>query len=298
VKTGITCPGAIFSYLMKKILFLGFLLHCLLTTEGSCQDPYQQQPVVSGVFWITIHARQPEIYDSLRRLFVEDLGIPQYFDTETYGSSRYFTVLIGNVILEPCGPFPFHQSFGPDIMTRFNTLAFRPFESLDSSIATLQNQGFDITANEKDALLSLTVDELATEFLPVNISKSADWNSRDKIIMDSLHHMLTTKGGGPAGLEYLEEIHLGYRSMEYQDKWKSFLYPMETRGNLWILPKRPNIRFYESEREEIIALVFKVRSLEVAARYLETKGLLGNQTSGTIEIDMGHARGIKLLLTE
>jgi hypothetical protein len=283
---------------MKKIIFLGILLSCLLNTKGSSQEPYQQQPVVSGVFWVTIHARQPEIYDSLRQLFVVDLGLPQYFDTETYGSRRYFTVLIGNVILEPCGPFPFHQSYNQDRMTRFNTLAFRPFESLDSSIASLQNRGFEITAHDDDALLSLTVDDLATEFLPVNISKSADWSSRDKIIMDSLHHALARNGGGPAGLEYLEEIHLGYRSVEYLDKWNNFLYPMESRGNLWILPERPNIRFFGSEREEIIAMVFKVRSLEKAARYLETKGLLGNQTSGTIEIDMGHAQGIKLLLKD
>lgn len=283
---------------MKKFLFLAFLANCLLNTKSASQDSYHQQPVVSGVFWVTIHARQPEIYDSLRQLFVEELGLPQFFDTETYGSSRYFTVLIGNVILEPCGPFPFHQSFAQDRMTRFNTLAFRPSVSLDSSISRLQSQGFEITAHDEDALLSLTVDELTSEFLPVNISKSADWNSKDEVIMDSLNKVLVLNNGGPAGLEYLEEIHLGYTSQEYLDKWKRFLYPIENNGNLWILPQKPNIRFFRSDREEIIAMVFKVKSLEKASRYLENKGLLGNQTSGTLEIDTGHAPGIKLFLTE
>ena len=184
---------------MKKLLFLVFLANCLLNTESTSQDSYHQQPVVSHVFWITIHAREPEIYDSLYQLFVLDLKIPQFFDTETYGSRRYFTVLTGNVILEPCGPFPFHQSFGQERMTRFNTLAFRPFESRDSSIATLKNLGFEVTAHDEDALLNLTVDELVTEFLPVNISKSANWSSHDEAIMDSLNNTLVLKSGGPVG---------------------------------------------------------------------------------------------------
>jgi len=104
--------------------------------------------------------------------------------------------------------------------------------------------------------------------------------------------------GGPVGLEYIEEIHIGYRTEEYLEKWKKFLHPMENKENLWVLPIKPNIRFFKSERAEIIALVLKVKSLSEAAQYLKFKGLSGFQTDDRIEMDMGRAQGIRIILTE
>lgn len=283
---------------MKKLVFLLLLATCIPDAEGRINDTCNHQPVVSHVYWITLHAREADIYDSLYQLFVVDLQIPQLFDTETYGSKRYFAIRAGNVILEPCGPFEFHESFGQDVMTRFNTLAFRPYESAASSAAILKNLGFEMTLRDQDALLNLTVDELCTDFLPVNVSKSLQVKSRDEAIIDSLGIALVSSGGGPVGLAYIEEIHIGYRTEEYLEKWEKFLHPMGNKENLWILPRKPNIRFCQSEREEIIALVFKVKSLREAARYLEFKGLLGCQTGDRIEMDLGWAHGIRIILTE
>ncbi len=95
-----------------------------------------------------------------------------------------------------------------------------------------------------------------------------------------------------------EEIQIGYRTEEYLEKWKIFLDPLENSDNLWTLPDKPDIRFIQSEREEIIAVVFKVRSLEKSAQYLEGKGLLGIQTGNRIEMDIGWASGIRIILTQ
>ena len=283
---------------MKKLCFLIVLITSLYNVQGINNDTYDPEPVISHVYWITIHAREAEIYDSLYQLFVVDLQIPQFFDTETHGTRRYFTILIGNVILEPCGPFEFHPSFRQDVMTRYNTLAFRPYESAAASAARLKNLEFDITVKDQDELLNLTVDELSGDFLPVNVSKSAYVNGKDEIIFDSLENDLISRGGGPLGLEYIEEIHIGYRTDEYLDKWKEFLYPMEHKENLWSLPHKPNIRFFKSEREEIIALVLNVKSLALAAQYLKSKNLLGPQIGDRIEMDISWAHGIRIILTE
>ncbi len=96
-----------------------------------------------------------------------------------------------------------------------------------------------MTVKDQDAMLNITVDELCTDFLPVNVSKTIQLKSKDELIMDSLANELIRNERGPIGLEYIEK--------------------------LWILPQKPNIRFIPAEREEIIALVFKVRSLDKAA---------------------------------
>lgn len=283
---------------MKKLLFLLVLAACILKAEGRNNDSCDHQPIVSHVYWITIHAREAHIYDSLYRFFVTNLQIPQLFDTETYGSTRYFAIRAGNVILEPCGPFEFHENFGHKVMTRFNTLAFRPYESAAGSAKILKNHGFDITVKDKDELLNLTVDELCTDFLPVNISKSGQVNKRDKAKIDSLGTVLISNDGGPLGLQYIEEIQLGYRTKEYLEKWKKFLSPLEHNENLWILPVKPNIRFIKSEREEIIALVFKVKSLEKAAEYLKINGISGHPFHNRMEIDLDWSHGIRIILTD
>lgn len=283
---------------MRRLLILLVFGNNFLGAPGRDPDSAQQLPVVSHVYWITLHAREVSVYDSLHRLFIEELQIPYLFDTETYGSRRYFAIHAGNVILEPCGPFEFHESFGPDVKTRFNTLAFRPLKSALASAERLKGQGFDITVRDKDELLNLTVDEISTEFLPVNISKSEEVNQRDKAIIDSLGAALIRREGGPLGLEYMEEIHLGYNAEKYLEKWQEFLHPLEHQEHLWYLSRKPNIRFIRSERAEIVALVFKVNSLEQAAQFLQVRGLLGECTDHRLEMDIRWGKGIRIILTE
>ena len=66
---------------MKKLCFLIVLITSLYNVQGINNDTYDPEPVISHVYWITIHAREAEIYDSLYQLFVVDLQIPQFFDT-------------------------------------------------------------------------------------------------------------------------------------------------------------------------------------------------------------------------
>ncbi len=204
---------------MKNYFFLLIVVSSLFNSRAICNDTCKNQPVVSHDFWITLHAREAEIYG-----------------------------------------------------TRFNTLAFRPYESAASSAEKLRELGFELTVKDQDAMLNITVDELCTDFLPVNVSKTIQLKSKDELIMDSLANELIRNERGPIGLEYIEK--------------------------LWILPQKPNIRFIPAEREEIIALVFKVRSLDKAALYLESKGLLGKQSGNQVEMDIGWAQGIRIILTQ
>jgi hypothetical protein len=285
---------------VKSILITFFLILAIPDQPLRCQEDQNrvEDPVISHVFWITIHTRETGIYDSLHHLFVEVLQLPLFFDTETYGTRRYFTVHTGNVILEPCGPFNFHEGYGQNIKTRFNTLAFRPYESAYVSAAKLEKLGFEYTTRDQDALLNLVVDELCTDFIPVNISKTADLSNSGQVVMDSLAQTLHGIGGGPLGLEYVEEIHLGYITEAYLGKWVRFLQPLENDGTLWILPRKPNIRFVRSNREEIMALVFKVKSLEEAVAFLQNAGISVTQTVNRIELDLNQVYGIRIILTD
>jgi len=47
-----------------------------------------------------------------------------------------------------------------------------------------------------------------------------------------------------------------------------------------------------------VGLVFKVESLEPAAEYLNSMGIMGNQEENHIEIDVRKTGGIRIILVE
>ena len=82
------------------------VLITLLSLANLALGETDATPVVSGVHWITIHARTPEAFDSLHAMFTRDMKLPVFFGPETHGPRRYVAVGAGRVILELCGPFP------------------------------------------------------------------------------------------------------------------------------------------------------------------------------------------------
>ena len=89
-------------YKMGALVVLTFVLIARIPYVQSQSEP---APVVSRVYWITLHARSLEAFDSLYDLLNQKLQLPVFFPPENHGARRYAAVLAGNVILEPCGPF-------------------------------------------------------------------------------------------------------------------------------------------------------------------------------------------------
>jgi len=285
---------------MIKINTLVALLVALssITSVSLACDPEKKDPVVSRVHWITIHTLTPGTFDSLCYFMAKDLGIPVFFGPETYGSRRYTAIYTGNVILEICGPFEIDQIDEVKRFTRYNTLSFRPYVSGRESAGILEERGFGFQESPESSLLNISVTELCTDHLPVALSDKANLDAKGEVLIDSLKNVLRMAGGGPLGLEHVEEVYLGYETEEYLWKWQKFLSPLESASKLWILPEKPNLRFVSANREEIKGLVFKVKSLEQANFYLQERGILKIGDEHHSEIDIKKTGGIRIVLVE
>ncbi len=267
----------------------------------NCQKEKDLTPIISGVHWVTIHVRTQETFAHLYQLFNDDLQFPVFFHPEKYGTENYTAILAGNVILEICGPFPESPYSNKDIMARCNTCIFWPFKSSRLSAVELQKRLIkynDMKNSSLSFLINLTIKELTTERMPVHLSDSCDVRKKQQVILDSLYTVLQKKDGGPIGFKYIEEIYIGYKNEEYLDKWNRFLEPLESKDNLWHLPKSPNLRFIKSDSEEIKAFVFKVESYEKAVNYLRNNSMLGDVGKDMVEININTTKGLRIILQE
>jgi len=280
---------------MRRILIIIFIL---VTFIIGCHKEKHLIPVISRVSWITVHVRTQATFQSLYQLLKENLEIPVYFFPEKYGTASYTGIWAGDVILEICGPYPKNPNWSNGVMVRCNTLAFRPFETAGTSEVELQKRLINYDGPEGSPTINLKITELNTVGMPVNISDPSHALKRQQIIYDSLSAVLQNRNGGPLGFRYIEEIHIGYKSDEYLKKWKRFLEPLKSKGNLWHLPQKPNIRFMKSDSENIKALVFKVESLEKAMNYLRNNNMLGDVGKDMVTINKNTTKGLTIILKE
>jgi len=283
---------------MKTFLFALLLALSGIIYNQFAVDQEITGPAISRVHWITLPVKAPEVFDRLYHLFVKELKIPVFFEPETYGTKRYTGIYAGNVILEPCGPFPLEQVNGEEIHARYNTLIFCPYVNARTSAEKLEKLGFDYTSQPNSSLINITVKELCTGRLPVHLSDSCNLRPEPGERIDSLRNALREIEGGPLGFIYIEEVHIGYKTQAYLNQWEKFLDPLKSEDDLWYLPEKPNLRFLSSEREEILALVCRVESLEKAKNYLQNANMLGTESAGRIELNLEKTYGLKIILVE
>jgi len=88
---------------------------------------------------------------------------------------------------------------------------------------------------------------------------------------------LSTRQGGPLGLESVKEVILGVTDFEEaQKRWQNFFSPtLPVAPGLWPVGDGPAIHLVPHSQNVILALVLKVASLKKAEAFLSDKGLLG-----------------------
>ncbi|MFH1717210.1 MAG: hypothetical protein ABIF19_07660 [Planctomycetota bacterium] len=260
---------------------------------NDARDTKNSASIVSRAHWITVHIRNDETFTALHEFLTDELQLPVFFGPEKWGGARYTAILAGDVILEICGPFPNTPIPGTELMARYNTLIFRPYESAQASADELAKRPIKYDGPSKSDLQSINVFDLG---MPVNISATKEPGKDSKV--DSLRNDLKSRNGGPLGLKNVKELYIGYNSKERLDRWINFVQPAKHKKNLWYLPEEPNLRFVEDESERIQALVIRVESLKNAIAYLKRNDMLGDHGKKSAEISETKTGGLRIILEE
>jgi len=226
----------------------------------------------------------------LYEFFNDELEFPVYFHPEKWGNARYTGILAGNVVLEICGPF---EIPGTEIMARYNTLLFRPFESVETSADELSRRRIPYDGLRTPEQRRINVSDLE---VPVGINPVQDPNGI--LRRQALLAELQARKGGPIGLKDVKELYIGYNSKERLDRWSNFLGPAKHKENLWYLPEGPNVRFIEDKYERIQAVVLRVESLQKATDYLKRNNIQGKQSKKSVEIAKERTGGLAIVLEE
>lgn len=112
--------------------------------------------------------------------------------------------------------------------------------------------------------------------------------------------LLQEKHGGALGLEDVQNLIVGVTDPAHaQEQWQCLLAPLEpTREETWQLKEGPAIRLVPHKRDEILAMTWKVASLEQACTFLQAKGMQGEVTANQVTIAPETTCGLVIHLIE
>ncbi|QBD81093.1 hypothetical protein EPA93_36030 [Ktedonosporobacter rubrisoli] len=112
--------------------------------------------------------------------------------------------------------------------------------------------------------------------------------------------ILQEKHGGPLGLEDVKTLTIGATDLQKaQAQWQRLLAPggSSQEGEVQFA-EGPGIRLVPHKRDEILAMTWKVASLEQANAFLQTRGMLGTTTANQITIAPETTFGLTITLVE
>ncbi len=258
-------------------------------------------PIISRVHTLSIHIREHETFNKVLELLNKDFGLPVVYGrpwAPEMGEKRmYAAVSVGNINIEPCGPYPDIAYTDSSFMAIFFGITFSPFESSAASAAEMDRRG--IAHSAPGMFMSVTDPDfpggnIGVGFLDISENK-ANWTSED-----SASQALKESGGGPPGILYAEEILVGFSDNENLAMWREFLAPAkEVQPYLFqIGDSYPMIRLVQDDVREVMGLVLKVSSMEAAAKYLSKMGFLGDMYSTHLETNRDKTFGLRIIMKE
>lgn len=259
------------------------LLTAAVSLMAGCRTTQHTTPVATKVHTLSIHVKDHQIHEDVYRFLRQDLQLPLVYEPVTQGQRRYVGLWVGNLVLEPCGPYSNIAYATPDFRAIFCGLTFESYESSTESAKQLEQRQI------KHSLLGQS-------FVIINDPNLCEGNLVASIMDNpgriqerqkhqALSSQLAENRGGPLGVEYVSEIQVGYTDPGDIDAWKAFLAPAKQIAPLqWQLGDRPVLRLIKGPRKEVKGIVLKVRSLNTAADYLKTNNLLGQKGRAQVQI--------------
>ena len=248
--------------------------------------------MIAGMHTLSIHVRDTLTQDSVYQFLLQKLMLPVYYTPVTYSGKRYAGIYAGNMVLEPCGPYNNMNYAYDDFRAIFYGLNFEVNNSLEYFGPLLRNRGIRHQVNKgsiyiRDSLL--TNENIFTSLYEVS----------DKAKRDSLRKMLITREKNNPGIEYIQEIMIGYKQEINIEKWKEYLLPLKIEKNeLCQINDSLQIRFSKGRINEVNGIIFKVKSLQEAKKYFLNNRFLINESDKIIKLNPDQSYGLSFYFTD
>lgn len=278
-------------------------------------------PLFSGLHTLSVHVRDTVTHDSVFKFLVEKLKLPVYYYPVTYGKRKYVGVYAGNLVLEPCGPYSDYKYGSDNFRAIFFGLTFEPYESIPMSSMDLSDRS--INHEPGDTYIYLQRDSvLCGDNITISLMDRGDLKAMDKGIMDSLRYAMNAESetkykvfersddeqsteytsvnySNDLGIEFIEEICIGYKDNANFQKWKQLISPAGLEDNeIWKGINMPEFHFIKSKIREVQSITFRVKSLDKAKQYLVKNNLYGSIADGKIQLEKSQTFGLSIYLTE
>lgn len=251
-----------------------------------------ESPLVSGVHTLSIHVNDTISHDSVYRFLVQKLGLPVYYTPVTYGFRKYAGLYAGNMVLEPCGPYPEIEYAKENFRSIFFGLNFQVPGSLQSSEQVLAKLGIRQQVNRGSIYIrdsTLSIENIFVALYEVRDEEQRG-SLRQELISDTLLH---------PGIEYIKEIVIGYKEEKFLEKWKEFLHPLVINPDGFCqLNDSLQLHFKRGEINEVKGITCKVKSLYKAEQYLRDNDLFGSVAGNKITMDGSHSFGLMVSFTD
>jgi hypothetical protein len=287
------------SVMISKVKTILLTAICLMTVipvlnaqPANEQAEVKYAPVISRVAVLSIHIRDTIVHDSIYHFLTEKLGLPVEYYPLTWSARKYAGIFAGNMYLEPCGPYSNFSYASNDFRAIFFGLNCETERPLSSLAEDLAGRNIEISRDE-------TIQVTDPAIIKQNIYFSiASGPGRTELHEDSLRALLYRNTQYSTGIERIKEIRVGYPDRSSLDKWAVLMRPsVLSPDSLWIVNKDQSIRFEKSSIREVSAIVFKVRSVERAKKWLTENNLYGEVYGDDIALDRSRTFGLLILLS-
>ncbi|MHC4245058.1 MAG: hypothetical protein ACYSU4_21830, partial [Planctomycetota bacterium] len=183
-----------------------------------CQMDQKTKPVFTKIHTVSIHVKDYAVHDAVYRFLKDDLQLPVVYTPLTLSERKYAGLWAGNLVLEPCGPYSNTTYATPDFTAMFCGITFESYKSSAQSAAQLEQRG--IKHKPPYSFVIISDPNLCGGDLIISIMENPG-RDKEQATHDALTLQLGANHGGPLGIQYVEEIQVGYTDKQNIDKWKT-----------------------------------------------------------------------------
>lgn len=262
--------------------------------ETTTQSDYS---ILSTLHTLSIHIKDPVVHDSLFHFLKDQLQLPVYYNPVNHGERTYAGIFAGNLVLEPCGPYSNFAYATNDFKAMFFGLTFEPKNSIAFAAKCLQEKLIEHEV-ASDEFIYLTDAGLCGENITISIMDKHE-KIKDHAKQDSLRSVISLNSNSGLGIEFVKEIQIGYPNALHLQNWKNFIHPSHVNTDgIWKTENGLNIRFLPGSLKEVKGIVFKVKSLDKAIKYLAINNLKFKKTKQELTLEPAQAFGLSIGFSE
>lgn len=213
--------------------------------------------------------------DNLFRLFAETFQLPVVLPMTEHPGFASGGVLLGNAGIEFIRNSDRLRQFAlPGRAARYWLMAFQPCGTVEATVAELRARGIPYRQEAPGAFwTNVTLTDLAGCYWAFLCHYEPQWYQQ----YPALTQQLQERGGGPLGVDRVQEVVVGTRDVAEADRWwGQLLSPTSAaRPGYWQVGDGPTIHLVPADEDGIAGLVLQVRDLDHAVRFLRDQQLLG-----------------------